>query len=112
LINSGFYDIRKTIRNLGSGQKFVLLFKLNPKSKLKNFNVNVGEKKYLVGDNCYLSDFSGNANYLTFVTNSKSSKEYYISELEKYKNQNYRFVVSQVSDDYNLSEIEFLAKKI
>ena len=108
LINSGFYDIRKTIGNLHKNQKFVLLFKLNRNTQIKDFTVTIGEKKYLVGDNCYLSDFPGNADYLTFTTNS--NEDYYTTDLENYKG--YRCVTGEVSNTYNLSEIEFLAKTI
>lgn len=103
LINSGFYDKRTKIENLNPGQKFVLFYKIYAAyNGINSFTVTVGEKKYITSYNCYI-DHPSNQTFLTFdVDNSQNSpaNNYYEG-----------YVVAIIPETYNLTEIEFLAKK-
>lgn len=101
LVNSGFYDNRNLIKNLAPKQKFVLFYKENTGTP---FSVSISEIPYVVSAGHYVTE--GSKNYITF--NTADSVAYTGDE----NFSGYRYVIGTVTEDYNLTDKQFLRKKL
>ena len=97
VVNSGFYDNRKIIKNLAPQQKFVLFYKELDNSEAP-FQVKIGAVSYDIASNSY---HPPEQFLLSF--NSVDSKEY--GEVDGYSG--YRYVIGRVAKEYKLNEDAF-----
>ena len=111
VVNSGIWDNRKNIGNLSPGQEFALLINAdglinNNGGKLKASKIFIGSMDYYTKENCYSTSLTS---YIDFTISSDTVKS--ASQLgDKYKD--YYYIKGIVSNNYNLTETQFLGTKL
>lgn len=108
LVNSGFYDNRRTLGNVSAGQRFVLLYK---ETKNTAFSATIGEREYKVSDGHYITPTSTTA-VNTLLTFNSSEAITYITSEETMEFEGYKYITATVNSNYDLNEREFQHSKM
>lgn len=111
VVNTGFFDNRKIIKNLQALQKFVLFYKPKHNPKSHKFQVLLNEETYDITTGHFVPN-NDKPNWLTFSSESAIPYPYNKDDENEKELSGYEYIIGSIKPNYKYTEAEFQKKKI